>query len=203
MSTLWDTLSAYIEGSRNPAVVFPSAADCASDVEALCFKAGSTPETVILNTSGIIISDFIRILGGSSDKRRSLRSYNEQVAKKTGKNSLLIIGDDIVGGIYAIDLGLFGNPGSVYFFQPDCLQWMDTKKDYTSFLAWALNGDLQQFYGRLWSQGSAVPFDAAILYYPFVWSKEFDINTAASKQVPAQELLEMNWCVELCKDDAD
>lgn len=180
-------------------MVFPAIKDSADYKDLLCAVPDSTFETIILNTSGIIVSHYIRLLGGTSNIHRDIKSYNEHILNNQWNRSFLIIGDDIVGGVYVIDMGLFGNPGKVFFYQPDCLQWMNTDKDYTEFLAWILNGDLQEFYGKLWTNDCEVPFDKTILYYPFVWTEEFDIKTASAKYVSVSEIASINGCFDICR----
>lgn len=95
--------------------------------EALCLlriSQKSAMGSIILHTSGINIDNWIRILGQESKGKKGILSYNlideEGAAKKTEK--MLIVATDIVGGIFAINAGLFQEGvGDIWYFAPDTL----------------------------------------------------------------------------------
>ncbi len=68
---------------------------------------------------------------------------------------------------------------------------------YAEFISWIAMGNTDEFYSTLrWNKWKDdvgnLTFDEAILIYPFLWSEEVQIEKAAKKTVPAEELLNIN-----------
>ncbi|MBU3134591.1 DUF2625 domain-containing protein [Clostridium gasigenes] len=156
--------------------------------------------SIVFNTSGIIVENWIRILGSENEKNRGILSYNKinenGVANSIDK--MLIVADDVVGGIFALNAGKFSDGiGDVWYFAPDTLEWESLDMKYSEFITWIVMGNTDEFYSSLrWSKWendvSNVNFDEAILVYPFLWSNEIEIETAEKKLVPVEELLNIN-----------
>lgn len=156
--------------------------------------------SIILNTSGIVIDNWIRILGHDSKENRGILSYNlikeDGIAKRIEK--MLIVADDIIGGIFALNAGRFSEGvGDVWYFAPDTLEWESIDMKYSEFVAWTVQGNVDEFYSTMrwkaWKEDSKkVKFNEAILIYPFLWSNEIQLETADKKIVPVEELLQIN-----------
>lgn len=139
-------------------------------------------------------------MGSDSKKNRGIVSYNlineDGIAEKIDK--MLIVADDIVGGVFALNAGRFSEGiGDVWYFAPDTLEWESLEMKYSEFIAWIAQGEIDEFYSTmrwsLWKEDSkSVNFNEAILIYPFLWSNEIQIEKADKKIVPVEELLDIN-----------
>ena len=155
---------------------------------------------IIQNTSGVLIDNWIRLLGSDSKNNRGIVSYNlineDGIAEKIDK--MLIVADDIVGGVFALNAGRFSEGiGDVWYFAPDTLEWESLEMKYSEFIAWIAQGEIDEFYSTmrwsLWKEDSkSVNFNEAILIYPFLWSNEIQIEKADKKIVPVEELFDIN-----------
>lgn len=75
--------------------------------------------------------------------------------------------------------------------------WETLEMKYSEFIAWAVLGNLEEFYADMrWSTWKEdvkkATFDEAILIYPFLWSSEMEIEKASKKIVPMEELFQLN-----------
>lgn len=150
---------------------------------------------IVLYTAGICIDDWIRLIGQKNNNHKGISYYNKN------HNSLLfgmiIIAQDVIGGIYAIDNNRFNSNGSIWYFAPDTLEWEDLEMNYVQFIAWILKGDTDDFYSDLrWKEWKDdcknIDFDYVFLIYPFLWAKECNLMTANKIVVPFSELLDLN-----------
>ncbi|KAG9506282.1 hypothetical protein J7337_003264 [Fusarium musae] len=114
---------------------------------------------VAYETGGILaLNKRVRILGSGSD--RSLLTANGTIG---GHSGLLIVGDDILGGAFALNGGHFGNEaiGQIYYLAADDLVWTSLDVGYTDFI----------YYFESYVQ-EPPPFNKALSIIPFLWSKE-------------------------------
>lgn len=156
--------------------------------------------SIILNTSGIVIDNWIRIFGHNSNINRGIIEYNviEENGVATKVIKMLIVADDVVGGIFALNAGRFSEGiGKVWYFAPDTLEWEYLEMEYSEFIAWTTQGNIDEFYSTMrWSTWKEdcknVKFNDAILIYPFLWSNEIQLEKADKKIVPSEELLKLN-----------
>ncbi|NGZ75670.1 DUF2625 family protein [Saccharibacillus alkalitolerans] len=164
----------------------------------------TTLGAVVLNCGGLLIDrGWLRVLGsGGEEIAGDIRSWNglgpEPLELKFKPEGYVIAAYDIAGGFFAINNGAFNDRApNVYYFAPDTLEWEDTEKGYTDFLDWALNGDLEQYYGTFrWNgweeEAEALGGFQAMRIYPFLWSEEGrDVNRADRTPVSAAELWDL------------
>lgn len=171
------------------------------DINKLKISTKSVLGSVIYNTSGIVIDNWIRILGSSNDEFRGVTSYNKVNSDGVANNiaGLLIIADDIVGGVFAINAGKFSDGiGEVWYFAPDTLEWESLEMKYSEFIAWTITGNTDKFYNTFrwigWREISKkVKLNEGILIYPYLWSNEINIETASKKIVPIDEISNLNF----------
>lgn len=169
-------------------------------LDILQITSKSALDSIVLNTSGIVIDNWIRILGHESNVNKGIVSYNsigkDGVATKVDK--MLIIADDVVGGLFALNAGKFTEKiGEVWYFAPDTLEWESLEMKYSEFIAWTAQGNVDEFYRTIrWSTWredcKKVKFNEAILIYPFLWSNEIQLEKSDKKIVPTEELLKIN-----------
>ncbi len=158
---------------------------------------------VIFNTGGLLIDDgWIRILGSGSTKlNRSLPEWNKGKSfDEFGEQpAFLLIADDACGGFFLLNGGGLGkDPGKVYYWAPDNLQFEPLDMGYSDFLLFCFNNDLDQFYeGTRWKNWrtdiAQLAGDKVMNFYPPLWSKEGkDIEKNSKKVIPVQEQYEFN-----------
>ena len=150
---------------------------------------------VIINSDSARVNDYLNILSGNEES--GIISFNNKM-KKYYQGNKLIVAYDVWGGIFAIGNGDFGeNVRTVWYYAPDSLQWECLNINYAEFVAWACSDNIKEFYKSfLWSDINSllekVQSEEAILVYPFLWSKECDIETADKKIVPIEEVVALN-----------
>ena len=120
------------------------------------------------------------------------------VRENVALEKMTIVGQDIVGGLFAINIGKYQEGiKKVWYFAPDTLQWECMDMNYAEFIAWAIQGNTDEFYSSMrwkcWKEDcSKAEFDEMILLYPFLWSKECNLENAVKKVVSSDELIRMN-----------
>ncbi len=166
----------------------------------LKISSASALGAIILNTSGIIFDDWIRLYGNDTYDRKGIAKINLLSEKGIPEKikRMLIVASDIVGGVFAINSGKFNEGmGHVWYFAPDTLDWEDLGLGYSEFVAWLAKGNIDEFYHSMrwnnWREYSKnIEFDKGVLLYPFLWSKEMDIESASKSIVPFEELFGIN-----------
>lgn len=152
--------------------------DTTSEAGANCLEAiqvtTRSPLGAVAHTTGGILTQngWLRILGaGSSRFTRTLSSWNRKGAAARISGAFLV-GDDAVGGFFALNGGRFGQTNSVFYFAPDDLQWQDLEVGYSDWLQWAFSGAIDSFYEGLrwpsWREDiGRIDADQSMLIYPF------------------------------------
>lgn len=170
------------------------------EMTALQAPASTHLGAVILESSGMLVDDgWLRVLGAAGNDSLSIAAVNGLLPETAPLvPGALLVAWDVVGGLFAInDRALPGARGTVHYFGPDTLQWLDTGMSYSNFLQWAFSGRLAQFTETLRWLGwrDDVPRlrpDQGILLYPPPWSEEGrDVSSAHRRVVPATELLHL------------
>lgn len=162
---------------------------------------GASPDSVfgniILNTNGIVVDNWISILGHSSAKHAGVADFSARMGLDFG--AMLIVAVDIVGGLFAINMGRFNeDQGAIWYFAPDTLEWESLELRYSDFIAWIAQGDISGFYQSFrwngWEKDveEVDGFNDGILIYPYLWAQECDIESASKKVVPLKEIIGSN-----------
>lgn len=200
-NNLWQEINnMFISSNRQLILNSDELEDGIKSLDVLQVTSKSALGSIILNTSGIVIDNWIRILGHDSNTNRGILSYNSigENGVATQVNKMLIVADDVVGGIFALNAGKFYEGiGEVWYFAPDTLDWESLEMHYSEFIAWIAQGNIDEFYSSMrWStwkeECKNVKFNEAILIYPFLWCNEIQLEKADKKIVPAEELLKIN-----------
>jgi len=194
----WPLVQQWIGDASVPVDVL--SADAAAGDAALLATQVTTRSpmgAIAHNTAGIFIDNgWLRVLGAGKHPRfqRSLPEWNEGRSDR-----FYLVADDVVGGFFAINGGLFGEDlGNVYFYAPDSLRWEPCRFGYSQFLVWAMSEKLHNFYGSLrWDGWDAevkeLSGDQAINIYPFLWAKGPPIKERHRGRVPVAE----QWALQL------
>lgn len=141
--------------------------------------------TVIENTGGIIIEDWIRLYGSGEVNviaRNELYPFEE-----------FVVGEDILGGLY-----VYLENGNIGYFAPDCLELEDMEIRYSQFLYWCLHGDTDTFYldyrWKGWQQEVAkLGYDEGVAFYPFLWAEAESLESRMRKVVPINEMIGLEF----------
>jgi hypothetical protein len=200
----WEMVKQAVKTAKNKAELLP--ADPLKAKEAIYQTQVTTRSAmgaIVFYTGGVLIDNgWIRLLGSGSTKlTRSLPEWNKgKTFKEYGqKPAYLLIGNDALGGFFAVNGGALGNDmGKVYYLAPETLQWQSLAMGYTDFVDFCLNGDLDKFYRQYrwkgWEKDSNIlSGDKVFNFYPPLWSKEGqDIEKVSRKIVPVQEQYDFN-----------
>ncbi|MDB4937847.1 MAG: hypothetical protein JWP87_4819 [Labilithrix sp.] len=194
----WPALAKEAAAAPNGAVVLPPPAEPQrrACLEALQMTTRSTLGALAHETGGVLVDHgYLRMFGAGSPRLpRPLVAWNADVA--VSLESYIIVADDVVGGVFAIDTGgLGGKPGRIHYFAPDSLEWEDTELGHSDFVSWAFEGDLGAFYEHMrwpgWEKDVAVVTgDRSLSIVPPMWTEGATIPIAMRdrREVPAKEL---------------
>jgi hypothetical protein len=152
---------------------------------------------VVYETGGVPIANgFIRLLGSGAN--RSLQQTHQEAGLPLDGSypDILLIADDMLGGLFALNGGRFGpdRQGQVFHLAADDLVWAPLDIGYADFVFLCLTGDLNWLYSRLCQLQSYViqprpAFEKAYSFYPFLWTKESTSSTPNTRVINATENL--------------
>ena len=196
----WDLVQEWMQEATNLYEVLPRDAKRA---EAELLNAQVTTRSpmgaILYETGGILINKgWIRILGSGCERLdRGMFQWNKG---KTFENygeppAYLLVADDILGGLFAINGGAFGQEGlgQMYYLAPDTLSWEPMNCGYSEFVSWTLGGDIHMFYEPFYWDGwqeevSKLNGNQVFSFFPFLWTKEGQqIEAVSRKVVPIEE----------------
>lgn len=196
---LWNEIYDLISASSKEICVFEGTDSVGyAELDKMNLLRQSTLGAIVTFSSGISIDNWIRIMGQESLIHKGILSYQGYQKENVAMEKMTIVGQDVVGGIFAINIGKYPEGlKKVWYFAPDTLQWECMDMNYAEFVAWAIQGNTDEFYSSMrwngWKEDcSKAGFDEMILIYPFLWSKECNLETAAKNVVSSDELIRMN-----------
>jgi hypothetical protein len=198
----WKIVSEWINTAKNKVEILK--ADSSKAIDALYKTQVSTRSpmgSIIYNTGGILIDNgWIRILGSGNQKlNRTLPDWNKGKSfNEYGEQSkFLLIADDVIGGFFILNGGEFGaDLGKIYYLSPDSLEYEPLGINYSEFLQFCFNTNLEDFYqNKRWkdweNEVSILDGNKMFSFYPYLWSKEAkaikDINKIKRKEIPVEE----------------
>ncbi len=194
----WPMIQTWVKDAKNQVEILPPTDPARSRaLLATQVTTRSPMGSIIYETGGLLVDHgWVRILGSGHPRLpRTLPDWNSSVGNDftTNKPPFLLVADDAIGGFFAIDGGLLGKPGDVFYYAPDSLKWEDTGKGYTDFIDFCFNGDLEKFYEGLRWQGwqadlKRLPGDKGFMIYPFLFAAGPPIDARQRKPVPLSEL---------------
>lgn len=174
-------LGSMLLNGKNHVEIISVDAPCA-EINTEYYQAdSSTNFGLLINESGgVIVNGVVRLLGSNNDPQyRDINMFNI----KFGSAGMIFLGDDIFGGVFAVNTGMFSAElGSIMYFAPDTLDWEDTELRISGFFAWLKDGDMAGFYGQFSAEefdrlrAMNVGFNQVLSFYPPQWSAEFETN---------------------------
>jgi len=189
----------WIGAARCPVEVLPcSDADGADALVRTQVSIGSPMGAICYATGGILVDDgWLRVLGAGHPRLpRSLPSWNagRAPADAEGRPAFLLVGDDVIGGFFAINGGgIEGTEaGKIAYLAPDTLQWEDTHLSYSEFLVWSWSGKQEEFYEtQRWNgwreECRKLAGDKTFSFYPFLWAEGPPIEERHRATIPFAE----------------
>lgn len=200
MHSIWNEIKKICHESTYEIIIFEGTLENGQrECEKLNISNDLVLASVVKNCNGISIDNWIRILGQGNQIRNGVLYYNTLLLDDSCLNGMFIVGNDVVGGIFAINTSKFGiDKYMVWYFAPDTLEWESLGMKYADFIAWAVQGNINEFYESMrwctWKNDcKKIHSDFGCLIYPFLWAKECDINTATKKSVSFDELMKLNF----------
>lgn len=197
----WPHMQALITSARNTVEVLPSTSDAArACLTSLQVTTRSTLGALAHETGGVLVDGgFVRVLGsGHARLSRALGSWNATLA--VHPSQALLVGDDVVGGVFAINAGALGEAlGHVHYFAQDTLRWEDTGLGHSDWFAWLLAGDLAQFYASMrwpsWQADvAALAPDQAFHFHPPLFTEPgLRVEARSRRAVALAEVMTLGW----------
>lgn len=194
---LWnEVLGIFNKSDKQINIYYGTEKNGEKQIETMGIDSNSILGTIILHTAGICIDNWIRVIGQKSDEHDGICQYNLEKCIIT--KGMLIIAQDIVGGIFAINISKYSEGSQmIWYFAPDTLEWECLDMNYAEFIEWLALGNTDQFYHSMrwasWEKDCMnINFDMVYLIYPFLWSNECNLDIATKRVVPFIELKEIN-----------
>ncbi len=192
------TLEDMLLNGKNDVKIIP-ADDKKAAENAEYYEADKTSNfgLMIADSGGMIVGKTVRILGSNrSPDLRDIKEFNERY----GKEGLVILGDDIFGGIFALNIGAFSeDPGEIFYYAPDCCEWESMGLKFSGLFAWLKDGDLPGFYGQFSNEeyeqlrAMNVPFNKVLHFFPPQWSLEFKTQKHDVRPISVEEYYKLTF----------
>ena len=196
----WDLIQEWLQEAINSYEVLPRDAKRAeTELLNAQITTRSPMGAILYETGGILINGgWIRLLGSGCERLdRGMFQWNkEKTFEDYGQPpAFLLVADDILGGLFAINGGAFGQDdlGQIYYLAPDTLSWEPMNCGYSEFVCWTLEGNIDLFYEPYYWKGwqEEVPKlngNQVFSFFPFLWTKEGQqIEAVSRKIVPIEE----------------
>ncbi|WP_455003999.1 DUF2625 domain-containing protein [Capnocytophaga gingivalis] len=195
----WDLVREWMQEATNPYEVLPRDAKRAAEELLNAQVTTRSPMGAIIYEIGGILIDggWIRLLGSGCERLdRGMFQWNKG---KTFENygeppAFLLVADDILGGLFAINGGAFGQEGlgQMYYLAPDTLSWEPMNCGYSEFVSWTLGGDIHMFYKPFYWDGwqeevSKLNGNQVFSFFPFLYTKEGQQIEKVSRKVVSME----------------
>jgi hypothetical protein len=179
----------WVANAARPVELLPPSADRGELLVRTQVTTRSPMGAVVHETGGILVDHgWLRILGSGHPRlTRTLPGWNQDRG-----NGFYLVADDAVGGFFVINGGTLGtDPGNLYYFAPDSLEWEPLGFGYSVFLQWVFSEKYSQFSeGLRWlgweSAVAALSGDRCVMSYPPLWTKE-SANSPKRFEVPVEE----------------
>ncbi|SET16825.1 DUF2625 family protein [[Clostridium] polysaccharolyticum] len=197
MKNIWQGIvDLTYKSNRDVNIVLGNDINGQEDCQKLKISSDSVLYSIVFNSNGIIIDNWIRIWGQSSYNNEGVYYYNNKYTEYI--SGMILVGCDVVGGLFAINISRFNDKNLIWYFAPDTLEWECLDMKYNEFVAWTFQGNIDEFYASMrwknWKKDvEDIEFNRAVLIYPFLWAKECDIEKATKKIVAIDEIIEMNF----------
>lgn len=198
MHKIWDNLLEILKESDQKIEI----GKCPNNKISLIFNFNinnTVLEEIVNNTMGICINNCVRILGnGDNISWQDIIEFNLQYKKIIDEQKILVA-NDIFGGLFCINgQELKENNETIWYFAPDLLEWMDLELNYFDFIKSISSANFEIFYKdfiwkSFYNELNNVKYNQGVFVYPFLWSKECEINSAEKNIISISEIISLNF----------
>lgn len=155
--------------------------------------------TFAYETGGLSIAEgLVRLLGSGSKRSISQAAIVSGCPLDGSYPDVLIIGDDVFGGLFALNGGRFGPEqlGQVFHLAADDTVWVPLGVGHAEFIRWCLTDDLSTLYAPfayldVFALRPLPAFHETLSFYPFLWTKEAKLRQPSLRIVSADESMKM------------
>ncbi|QRY46700.1 DUF2625 family protein [Mycolicibacterium boenickei] len=162
---LWPQLQPLIEAGPH-AILPPDPEVATRRLEHLECGVDTGIGTMVYHCATLLVDHgWLRLYGcGTGDNNES-----RDLVGGLGRGFMWLVGEDVLGGVYAINLGHFNNDrGQMHHWSPTTAQWRPMGFSYEQYLTWALSGGLDAHYRESRWPGweatvEALPLDHGII----------------------------------------
>jgi Protein of unknown function DUF2625 len=190
-----ELLRVWVRQAEVPCEILSPSAVREDVLFALQVTTHSTLGALAHETGGVLIDDgWLRLLGsGHSRLPRTLSDWNAT----NHAEGYLLVGDDAVGGFFAINGGALGpETKSVYYWAPDSLDWECLELGFSDFVRTFLTNRIEAFYECLrwptWrADTKSLLSDRCFSFSPFLWTKEGSVEKSHRATVPVSEAFDV------------
>ncbi len=192
----WEEILGLLAGSSNAPVVLKASREAGEKtLYLLQISTKSYLGAVALEAGGMLWDNgWVVLLGaGHPELYGSLAGWNGlEESPFPPLKGMLVVAYDAAGGFFALDTGTFGGHGLIHYWAPDSLEWESTDLQYSGFLNWLAEGDLEQYYSTFrwqdWRKDMAQLASGEIFaYYPPLWTREGGEESSSKAPVSVQE----------------
>jgi hypothetical protein len=160
-------------------------------------QSHTTLGQVLEHSSGIIVNQYLRILGRSNEYLQTDIEHFNSKFKNVLPSDKWIVATDAWGGLFAIGNTDVLEEKELFYFAPDSLEWERFDLGYEDFIVWSASDSIKEFYEEFMWQGfeefiSELAPDQGVHIYPYLWAKECILQTANKAIVPLEELVNIN-----------
>jgi hypothetical protein len=165
---------------------------------ALQMPSSSPVGAVALETGGILVDRFLRVLGGGGPRMDGdLARWNGLGDRPLlrARDRALVVAHDAIGGFFAIDRGGMGDGhGEIFYFAPDTLGWEGIDMGYSEWLEAMMSGLFMDFFvENLWdgwrNEVSGLSLDVGLKVEPGLWTNESrPVEKTSRKAIPMLDL---------------
>ncbi len=199
----WPTVKEWVQKAKNPVEILETTGRRGADVLlALQVTTRSPMGAIAFETGGLLVDHgWLRILGsGGLRMEGDLARWNGLTPRPLVEafSGAMIVAHDVLGGFFALDGGALGDgKGGACYLAPDTLEWEDLGFGYSALVQWALNRDLQKFYGDFrwvgWeAEVKALSPDTGFNFDPPLFTEAESMVSRSRRAVPMAELLGLN-----------
>ena len=200
MNNIWNKIEGIIKKSnKNVRILEGDPKKGIEECNELHIPLGSILGSVVIHSNGIVIDNWLRIFGQDSSSNGGVLHYNRNSNYFDKVAGMFLVASDVLGGLYAINISRFSdNRNMIWYFAPNSLKWECLELRYDELVKWGLYGNTNEYYSSMrwqnWKEDvKNIAPNAAILVYPFLWTKECDLGTVSKRIVKIDEIIEMNF----------
>jgi hypothetical protein len=181
-------------------VVAPDPARSATSLQRLQVTTHSTLGALVFLTGGLRVDHgWLRIIGGPTETFPfdpwSLASEFGLAGDDPDRPDMLVVGVDVLGGVFGLDGGVLGSAGQVFYFAPDSLSWERLGFGHPEFVAAMISSRVRTFYDSLrwvsWQADvGALEPSQGIAAYPPAWTVEGkSLDRVSRRAVPLTQIV--------------